>query len=42
VGKDDLPGSFTYDVSRVAVGEEPMGIWLESTTHSVAKALIAS
>ena len=40
VGKDDLPGSFTYDVSGVAVGEEPMDIWLESTTHSVAKALI--
>jgi hypothetical protein len=40
VGKDDLLGSFTYDVSGVAVGEEPMDIWLESTTHSVAKALI--
>lgn len=40
VGKDDLLGTFIYDVSQVATGEDPVDVWLESTTHKVARALI--
>lgn len=41
VGKDDLLGQFSYDVSQVEVGQDPVDVWLESTTHSVMKSLIA-
>ena len=41
VGKDDLLGTFTYDVSQVATDEDPIDVWLESTTHQAAKNLIS-
>lgn len=40
VGADDLLGQFTYDASQVGVGQDPVDVWLESTTHSVMKSLI--
>lgn len=40
VGKDDLLGQFAYDVSQVATGNDPVDVWLESTSHKVVKALI--
>jgi hypothetical protein len=40
VGKDDLLGTFTYDVAQVATGEDPIDVWLESTTHQAANVLI--
>lgn len=40
VGKDDLLGTFTYDVSQVATGEDPVDVWLESRTHQVVRGLI--
>lgn len=42
VGKDDLLGTFSYDVSQLVAGEDPIDVWLESTTHTVTKVLIGS
>ena len=33
MGKDDL-SELMYDVSQVATGEDPIDVWLESTTQA--------